>query len=301
MVDALSLGHAVVTATVPWGKKASADVFVAGDLLLSSNRAGNHGIYQMRVPGPVTLLPVLADSASNIQAALAPDRTRIAFSSNRNGSFDIYVMDADGQNLARLTSSPGNEGEPAWTPDGARIVYTATSGTTTQIAIISADGSENRQLTSASGGNHSPSVSADGRSVAFVSARDGNHAIYTMALDGSNQRRLTKNSARETSPRFARNGDLVFAMERGGSSKGSKVMRVASAGGSTSQVLQTEQPIAALAVSRDGDRLAYVVGQIKDTARGRVGFSLFLQSTAPGSPAVAVPLKPGEQISGPSF
>jgi Tol biopolymer transport system component len=301
VVDALSPGHAVVSGTVPWGKKATADVFVVGDLFLSSNRAGNYGIYQMRAPGPAVLLPVLVDSASNIQAALAPDRTRAAFSSNRSGSFDIYLMDPDGQNLQRLTSSPGNEGEPAWTPDGSRIVYTSTSGTTTQIAVLSVDGSENRQLTTASGGNHSPSMSADGRTIAFVSARGGNHAIYTMAIDGTNQRRLTNGSARETSPRFTRNGDLLYVVERGGSSRGSRVMRLASGSGSASQLLQTEEPIAALAVSRDGDRLAYVVGRVRDASKGRVDFSLFLQSTAPGSPAVAVPLKPGEQILAPSF
>lgn len=119
-------------------------------------------------------------------------------------------------------------------------------------------------------------------------------------MDGSNQRRLTGGSARETSPCFTRGGDLVYVVERGGGSKGSKVIRV-SAGGSNSQLLQTEQPIAALGVSRDGDRLAYVVAQIKDAAKGRVDFGLFLQSTASGSPAIAVPLKPGEQISGPSF
>lgn len=300
VVDALSLGHAVVSATVPWSRKASADIFVVGDLLLSSNRSGNFGIYQMRVPGPVTFLPVLVDSASNVQATLSPDRTRVAFSSNRSGSFDIYLMDADGQNLRRLTSNSWNEGDPTWTPDGGRIVYTTTSGTTTQIAIMAMDGSENRQLTTGSGGNHSPSVSADGRTIAFVSARDGNHAVYTMALDGSNQRRLTRGSARETSPHFASNGDLVYVMERGGGSKGSKIIRV-SGTGNTSQLVQTEQPIAALAVSRGGERLAYVVGQVRDPAKGRVDFSFFLQSTASGSPAVAVPLKPGEQISGPSF
>jgi Tol biopolymer transport system component len=296
----LSLGHAVVAATVPWGRKASADVFVVGDLLLSSNRGGNYGIYQMRVPGPVALLPVLVDSASNVQATPSPDRTRVVFSSNRSGSFDIYLMDADGQNLRRLTSNSWNEGEPAWTPDGGRIVYTTTSGTTTQIAIMAMDGSETRQLTTASGGNHSPSVSSDGRTIAFVSARDGNHAIYTMALDGSNQRRLTRGSARETSPRFASNGDLVYVVERGGGSKGSKVIRM-SGTGNTSQLVQTDQPITALAVSRAGDRLAYVLGQIRNPSRSRVDFSFFLQSTASGSPAVPVPLKPGEQISGPSF
>lgn len=300
VVDAVSPGHAGVSATTPWGKKASADVFVVGDLLLSSNRAGAYGIYQMRAPGPTNLLPVLVDSVTNIQAALSPDRTRVAFSSSRNGSFDIYVMDADGKSLRRLTSSPGNEGEPAWTPDGTRIVYTSTTGTTAQIAIMSADGGENRQLTIASGGNHSPSVSSDGRTIAFVSARDGNHAIYMMNLDGSNQRRLVKSSARQTNPRFFRNGDLVYVMERGGGSKGSKVMRL-TAGGSDSQLLQTEDPIAALAVSRDGDRLAYVLGRTRDVAKGRVDYSFFLQSTVPGSPPVAVPLQPGEQIVSPSF
>jgi hypothetical protein len=77
-------------------------------------------------------------------------------------------------------------------------------------------------------------------------------------------------------------------------------MRLA-AGGGDSQLLQTEQPIAALAVSRDGDRLAYALGRIKDAARGRVDYSLFLQSTTPGSTPAVIPLQPGEQIVSLSF
>jgi uncharacterized protein YjdB len=300
-VEALAPGHAVVTALTPWGKQASADVFVVADLFLSSNRRGNSGIYQMRVSGPLAMLPVLVDSATNIQAALAPERTRVAFSSNRSGSFDLYLMDADGQRLRRLTSSSGGEGEPAWTPDGSHIVYTATTGTATQVWILSADGGDNRQLTTASGGNHSPNVSPDGRTIAFVSARSGNHALYTMNIDGTNQRRLGRGSARETNPRYARNGDLFYIVERGGGSKGSRVMRVIAADGNISQVLQTDEPISSLAVSREGDRLAYVVGQIRDAAKGRVEFSLFLQGTSPRNTPVSVPLQPGEQILSPSF
>jgi hypothetical protein len=67
------------------------------------------------------------------------------------------------------------------------------------------------------------------------------------------------------------------------------------------QILQTEDAIPALAISREGDRLAYVVGKITDVAKGRVEFSLFLQSTAPSAPAIPVPLNPGEQILSPSF
>jgi uncharacterized protein YjdB len=301
VIEGLTPGRAVVTATTPWGKNAKADVFVVGDLLLASNRAGTFGIYQVRTTGSMSLLPVLKDSANNLQASWSPDRTRIVFSSNRNGNFDLYTMDADGQNLRRLTTDPGNDGEPVWSPDGTQIVYTANSGKTAQIAVMLAEGGPSRSLTATSGGNHSPSISPDGRNIAFTSARDGNQEVYAMSLDGSNQRRLTKTSVRESSPRFFRNGDLAYAVERGGRSKGSSVMRLAWGGTNASQLLQTEEPISALSISREGDRLAYAVGKITDAAKGRVEFSLFLQSTAPGSPPVAVPLNRGEQILSPSF
>ncbi|MFL5402107.1 MAG: LpqB family beta-propeller domain-containing protein [Gemmatimonadales bacterium] len=300
-IDALSVGHAVVTATAPWGKSASADVYVMGDLLVVSNRSGPYGIYQMRSSAPGSLLPVLVDSATNLQAVLAPDRTRVAFSSNRAGAnYDIYVVDADGRNLRRLTSNPGNEGDPAWMPDGKHIVYTSTTGSTSQLAIVSTEGSDNRQLTFGLSRNTSPAVSADGRTIAFVSSRDGNQEIYTMSPDGSNQRRITKSPGREWNPRFFPAGDLLYVAEGGGKSKGSRVMR-GGAAGSAGQLFVTEQPISSLGLSRDGERLAYVIGRITDASKGRVEFSVFLQSTAPGSPPVAVPLRPGEQILTPSF
>jgi uncharacterized protein YjdB len=300
VIDAVGPGRATITATAPWGKSAKADLFVTGELLVSSNRGGSFGIYQLRSTGPMTLVPLLSDTATSIQASLSPDRTRIAFSSNRSGNFDIYIADADGQKLRRLTTDPRNEGDPVWTPDGSRLVYTATRGTGTQIAMISMDGSE-VMLTATPGGNHSPTVSPDGRTIAFVSNRDGNQEIYSMGIDGSNPRRLTRSSVRESSPKFFKNGDLAYAAERGGGSKGSKIMRMALGSTKTTSLLQTQDPIPSLAVSPDGERLAYVVGRIADAAKGRVEFSLFLQSTAPGSPAVPVPIRPGEQILTPSF
>jgi Tol biopolymer transport system component len=301
VVDGLAPGRAVVTASAPWGKVASADVFVVGDLLLTSNRGGSYGIYQLRPGGSGTLLPVLQDSTSNIQAVLSPDRTSIAFSTNRHGSFDLYVMDADGRNLRRLTTDPGNEGEPVWTSDGAQIVYTSTRGTTTQVAIISSSGGEGRLLTATSTGNHSPTIAPDGRTIAFISSRDGNPEIYAMGLDGSNQKRLTRTPVREVCPRFFRNGDLGYAVERGGKSKGSQVVRLPWGGTTPIILAQTEAPVPFLAISREGDRVAYVVGKITDATKGRVEFTLFLQSTAAGSQPVTVALNPGEQILSPAF
>jgi len=122
-----------------------------------------------------------------------------------------------------------------------------------------------------------------------------------MNFDGSNQRRLTRTPDRESSPRFFRNGDLAYVVERGGRSRGSRVMRLAWGGTSASPLFQTEDAVRGIAVSREGDRLAYVVGRITDAAKGRVEFGFFLQSTAPGSSPVPVPLNSGEQILSPSF
>jgi WD40-like Beta Propeller Repeat/Bacterial Ig-like domain (group 2) len=302
VIDGLRPGRAVVTAAAAWGKSVTADVFVVEDLFLASNRGGGFGIYQIRSAVADTLQPVLADSFDNIQPALSPDRTRIAFSSNRGGSYDLYLMDADGGNPRRLTTDPGNEGQPSWTPDGTRIVYAATpKGGQPQLYALRPDGNPLRALTASPGGNHSAAASADGRTLAFVSTRDGNQEIYLMPAEGGEARRVTKTYQRESHPRFLPSGDLVFVVERGGRSKGSRIVRLTGTAGLGETVLETDEPIGGLAVSRDGGRIAYVVGRLTDAARGRAQFNLFVRPLAAGSGLATVTLRPGEHVLSPSF
>ena len=51
----------------------------------------------------------------------ASDVPHIAFSSNRGGKSDIYMMDINGKNLQQLTDYPGHEYHPTFSPDGQRI------------------------------------------------------------------------------------------------------------------------------------------------------------------------------------
>jgi len=295
---AVGPGKTVVTASTPWGGKASAEMFVVADLLVTSNRGGAPGIYQVRSNGADSLVPLLVDSAANLQAVLSPDRTRVALSSNRGGSYDLWVMDADGRNLRRLTTDPGTEGEPAWTPDGARIVYTASPKTGfPQLASIRTDGTDNRALTMPAGGNRSADVSPDGASVAFVSTRDGNSKIYTMALDGGGQRRLTKGSDRESNPHYLPNGDLIFVTEKGG---GSRLHRLTTGAAQGVTVFETNQPVVALGVSRDGSRVAYTAGKLAEPGK-KSKLALVVQALAARSAPAPVPLRPGEQILSVSF
>lgn len=302
VIDGLRPGRAVITAAAPWGKSATADVFVVDDLFLASNRGVRFGIYQIRSQVADTMRAVVADSFDNIQPSLSPDRTRIAFSSNRAGSYDLYMMDADGRNANRLTTDPGNEGEPVWTPDGTRIIYTAApKGGQPQLYALRPDGKPPQALTIEPGGNHSATVSADGGTLAFVSTRDGNQEIYLMPVEGGEARRVTRTGHRESHPRFLPDGDLVFAAERGGRSKGSRILRLDGAVGEGEMVAETDEPIGGLAVSRDGQRIAYVTGRLTDAARGRAKFSLLLQRLAAGSTPSSLVLRPGEHVLSPAF
>jgi uncharacterized protein YjdB len=299
VIDGIRPGRATVTAAAPWGRTATADVFVVADLFVSSNRGGNPGIYQLRSGVADTLRPVLADSFANIQPALSPDRTRIAFSSNRAGSYDLYLMDADGSNLQRLTTEPGREGEPVWTPDGSRLVYTVTrEGAQPQLYALRPDGRPAQALTAEPGGHHSPSISADGRSLAFVSTRDGNQEIYMMPVEGGAPRRVTDTGQRESQPRLLPNGDLIYVVERG---KGSRLERLGGARGEPQTVLETPEPISGLAVSRDGRRVAYVVGRLTDPVKAKAQFRLYVRSLAAQATPAQVTLRPGEHVLSPAF
>jgi uncharacterized protein YjdB len=298
ILEALRPGRATVTATGSWGKGASAEVLVAGDLFVASNRGGAFGIYQLRSADPTAMLPVLSDGSPSVQPAISPDRTRVAFSSERAGTgYDLYLMDVDGRNLQRLTTDPGTEGEPVWSPDGRRLVFTGVPRDgPPQLFSIQADGGGLRPLTEGKGGSHSATISPDGRQVAFISSREGKPELYVMPLDGGEARRLTRTGDKESQPRYLPDGTLVYVVSH---SKGSRVIRTAN-GGESAVAFETEQPIASLALSRDGRKAAYVTGRLADLAKPKGRFALFVQPLTGGTP-VAVPLRAGEQVVNPSF
>ena len=302
-IEARAFGHARVTAATSWGASSSADVFVVGEVLATSNRSGTLGIYQALGAHPDSLFPVLVDSATNVDPALSPDRTRIALSSNRGsreGNYDVYVMDADGTNIRRFTTAPGTDGHPTWSSDGARLVYTSARSGVPQIYIMPADSAdaEPTALTTSAGGNQAPAISPDGHTIAFVSIRDGAPRIYRMALDGSGQARATTGTLRETCPAFFQNGDLLFGVERSKGSREWRIMRMAE-GAAPVTLFQTEQPLVSLSPSRDGDRVIFVTG--REAGKGRIEYRAWLRGLALGAQPVPLRLRPGEQFPTATF
>ena len=121
----------------------------------------------------------------------SPDGSRIVFHSNRDGNGEIYVMNADGAEIRRLTHHEASDGDPSWSPDGTKILFDSDRGGTFDIWVMNADASDPRQLTEGPGRDLAPAWSPDGERIAFMSDQVGAFQIYVMDADGGNQRRMT--------------------------------------------------------------------------------------------------------------
>lgn len=81
----------------------------------------------------------------NARPAWSPDVKEVAFCSNRNGSYELYVANPDGANLRQiLHDTPDGVRFPSWAPDGREIVFSAASGKAWPLRIVNADGTNVR-------------------------------------------------------------------------------------------------------------------------------------------------------------
>jgi TolB protein len=121
------------------------------------------------------------------------DGSKIVLKRAGSAEYAIWVMNADGSGLERLTSQVYDNSDPTFTPDGAHILYASQKGGFSAIWIMNADGSNKRRLTPPAVEAASPDVSPDGSHVVFGQGGDpsGPASIYTMTIDGSAITRLT--------------------------------------------------------------------------------------------------------------
>ncbi|HEX5004068.1 MAG TPA: Ig-like domain-containing protein [Gemmatimonadales bacterium] len=292
VVQAVALGSARISGRTPWGTTAEAEVYVTEGLLLGMRKGDAADLVQVAADGSGTPLPIVADGALNLQGRWSPDGTRIAFTAVHGGNIDIYVVDADGRNLKRLTDAPESDSEPAWSPDGGTIVFTSLRSGAYQVWAMNADGTGVRALTDGPGANTEPAFRPDGRMIAFISTRDGNADLFEMGNEGADPRAITRTDEPESHPAYFPNGDLAVAVERSGRSD---ILRIRAGDGQRIMLQSMPGKVGALALSRDGATLAFALS-VPGADRKTPVNTFQLKSLAPDRPPRVVPL-PGEVLS----
>ena len=144
---------------------------------------------------------------------------RIVFASNRDGDWDIYSMDANGDNIAQLTNHPASDEYPACSPYGRRIAFTSERGLTHDLYVMDSDGDNVIRLTHDNFFESRPSWSPDGTRIAFGAFRFvvGNSEIYAMDADGNNLTTLAKHKWHDVVPSWSPDGrKIAFVSFRDG-------------------------------------------------------------------------------------
>jgi dipeptidyl aminopeptidase/acylaminoacyl peptidase len=144
------------------------------------------------------LTPALTPSTSDARAPhWSPNGKQIAFDSNRSGSWDVFVMDADGANVRDVTPSAANEHVTDWSPDGLTLLVSSdASGSADLYRVGLATGTQTR-LTTGPGQDVHGVYAPSGTSIAFSSDLRGSFEVYTMNADGSGLRQLTDDQSRD--------------------------------------------------------------------------------------------------------
>jgi WD40-like Beta Propeller Repeat/RTX calcium-binding nonapeptide repeat (4 copies) len=137
--------------------------------------------------------------------------TKIAFSSNRSRSYEVYSIGRGGGGLKRLTNRRAFDGMAAWSPDGRHLAFTSGRGGNDEIFTMNANGKGVHRLTNNRANDWYPAWSPDGARIVFQSDRSGRFQIYTMNADGSGVKALTRAAVASREPAWSPDGaHIVF-------------------------------------------------------------------------------------------
>jgi len=163
----------------------------------------------------------------NTSPTLSPQGDKVAFISNRNDYFDVFIMSAvdgsvvsklvDGQTTNNLEElhllTPGI----SWSPDGKRIVLATKAGEEDALLIITAESGRTEKLTFGLDGIFSVAWSPTGDRLAFVGNDAHRSDIYTYDLSAKQLLNLTNDIFSDATPAWAPDGKTIFfSSDRGG-------------------------------------------------------------------------------------
>ena len=168
------------------------------------------------------------DPTNESDPTYSADAQRIAFTSDRAGNREIYVMDTSsllyganstilGAETVRITDHPAEDHSPAFSPDGELLAFVTARDGNEEIYVFDMISRRATRLTDHPASDNTPAISPDGSRIALSSTRTGGGDIYVMARDGSDLVRLTDHPANDAAPAWSSDGlRIAFMSQRDG-------------------------------------------------------------------------------------
>ncbi len=149
----------------------------------------------------------------------SPDGTQIAFQSNRDGDFDLYLLDVSTNQIEQITveRTQGKvfDAFPAWSPDGTRIAFSSNVAGSFNVYLLDLSTGATTALTDDAGSNLFPAWSPDGTRIAFQSDRSGIEQVMVVNVSatsalGSGERQITEGANKAGHPAWLPDGRLMY-------------------------------------------------------------------------------------------
>jgi len=175
-------------------------------IVFSTNRDGDQEVYTIQIDGPgihnLSNAPGVQDYQPHWfeSGGILFGSDLIVFTSERDGNPEIYRMNSDGSELARLTENPSADNSPAGSPDGNQIVFVSERDGNPEVYVMDVDGGNPQNRTNNPAADNYPAWRANGEWIAFSSKRDTNQEIYVMTRDGSSLFNVTQNPSEDLFP-----------------------------------------------------------------------------------------------------
>jgi TolB protein len=167
------------------------------------------------------------------EGTIAPDGSKILFTSTRSGDLELYEMNLDGSDVQQLTDELGYDGGAFHSPDGEWIVWRSSRPTTpedvaryedllardlvmpsrVELNVMRRDGSEKAQITDNGAANFAPYFFPDSERIIFSSnmnnPRSGNFDLFVVHRDGSGLEQITFDETFDGFPMFTADGSKI--------------------------------------------------------------------------------------------
>ena len=206
-------------------------------------------IWRVEVPAtgvaPSAAVKFIPSTSEENEPAYSPNGKKIAFTSNRSGSMEIWVCNSDGSHPEKLTSFEGPQTiRPRWSPDGQQVVFYSNAEGSRNIYVIGWDRRIPKELAKNPSNDANPSWSADGKWIYFQSDRTGEDRVWKVPVAGGDA--VPVLGVRGGGPVESSDGKFIYYHKDEG------IWRVPTSGSTESQVIDSIHPEGGWVVVAEG-------------------------------------------------